>query len=70
MCDLFTAVQTRCYPVMGCDDTLTTNLELMITGAGTVSECCTQPNVISVQEQTSCVICKMMYKFIHSANVT
>jgi len=55
---------------MGCDAALTTSLGLIITGADNVSECCAQPNVISVQEDTSCVMCKMIHKYMYLPNVT
>jgi len=49
--------------VMGCNDTISTILGLMITSADTITACCAQPNVISV-EATSCELCKIRNMFV------
>ena len=43
----------------GCDETLSTSLGLMISGADTNDDCCAQSNVISV-EGTSCELCEIL----------
>ena len=48
---------------MGCNDTASTGLGLTTTSAITDEDCCSQLNVISVQQpnDNSCDLCKLLY---------
>ena len=52
-----------CYAVLGCNQSSSNSLGVMITGATSNDGCCSQPNVISIlqPDEVTCDLCKILH---------